>query len=146
LLGSEEAGKFLLFEGGDHLLEGRRRLEHVARKLSESPHAAYANVVLGASLVRDFADFTRGELRKADPEQAREFAEQIKGSLPLFYYLVRGYLVLSEAYQKLGESGQARATRQEIKELAAASFPHLLPILTEELRKLESEPSPGKEE
>jgi hypothetical protein len=140
LLGSDEAGKFLLFEGGDHLREGRRRVEHVAEKLSASPHAAYAAAALAESLLRDFADFTRGELRKADPQRARELAELARGRRPAFYYLARGYLALAEAYRKTGEPARGRAAIEEINKLAAESFPTLVPIL----RQMSGRPSTGE--
>jgi len=52
-LESGDVGFFLFFEGGD-ILEAIQRLEQVANEYPGTPHATYANQVLGSRLINDF--------------------------------------------------------------------------------------------
>jgi hypothetical protein len=48
MLGTEQ-GLFLLFNGGDHLLEGRESLEKVSQEAGSTPFAPAARLALGRS-------------------------------------------------------------------------------------------------
>ncbi|MEJ7636527.1 MAG: hypothetical protein WKF75_00695 [Singulisphaera sp.] len=63
-LGSDEAGRFLLLEGGDHLSGGMRHLKQVVEEFPETPHANYANYALGSNLLVDFANFKENKPAK----------------------------------------------------------------------------------
>lgn len=123
-LGSQQVGYFLLFEGGDHLVEGKKRLEIAASRFSQNELGIYANFVLGANLLQDFANFKEKRLRKANPALALEFLEKARlrfsGShreVPFpdsFHQTLYTYVYLVETYKKMGQWERANAISQEL--------------------------------
>jgi hypothetical protein len=118
-LGSDEAGRFLLLEGGDHLSEGIRHLQQVAQEFGDTPHATYANYALGASLMSDFADFKANRLRKAEPRTARDYLERASARPVGRFDTARSNVLLLDAYSKLGEQQKADAVRRELNRISA---------------------------
>lgn len=118
MMGSNEVGYFLLFEGGDHLREGKTRLQKLAKDYPESFLAGYANYALGESLRNDFADFSTNKLRKADLKAAMVFLDKSTDQLTgasTFYYSTKAYKTLKEIYQKTGNLDRARSLDKKFK-------------------------------
>ncbi|OPY46742.1 MAG: hypothetical protein A4E47_00509 [Methanosaeta sp. PtaU1.Bin028] len=121
-LGSEEVGKFLYFEGGDHLKEGVNLLEQVARQFPDTPHATYANFALGNNLLTDFANFQTNQLRRADPTAAVQYLEVARENPVSSYYTVQTYLDLSQGYQMLNQPEMAEEMRIGLENLATSEL------------------------
>ncbi len=107
-LGSAEVGYFLLFEGGDHLAEGKRRLEIVGSKYTQSIFGIYANFALGVNLMQDFADSRTKRIRKADYQGAVKYLEKAALSTYSFYQSVYTQVYLAELYEKLEQPDKAQ--------------------------------------
>jgi hypothetical protein len=112
-LGSKEAGYFLLFEGGDHLAEGKRRLEAVAARYPDTSLSTFANFVLGANLMRDFANFKENRLRRANLELAARYLETATIKVYSAHKILYTHLYLAEVYKKMGQPERARKVLKE---------------------------------
>jgi hypothetical protein len=127
-LESREVGYFLLFEGGDHLLDGKQRLEKAASKFSTTAFGLYANFALGANLMRDFSNFKTKQTRKADYALAAALLEKARPELfrlskdlynhPSFHQIVYTYVYLAEAYLKMGRPDRAKESIQALRKWA----------------------------
>ena len=67
-----QAGKFLTWLGGDHLLQGTSRLQEIVVRHPDSVLADYAKLALGRSLSREFTNFAIDRVRP--PEYGRALA------------------------------------------------------------------------
>jgi len=67
-----QAGKFLAWLGGDHLLQGVARLQEIVVRHPDSVLADYAKLAIGRSLSREFTNFAIDRVRP--PEYARALA------------------------------------------------------------------------
>jgi len=63
---SNEVGKFLLWQAGDHLEKGQARLRALLDRVPDSPLASYARFALGRSLSDSFMDYRRHLVRAPD--------------------------------------------------------------------------------
>jgi len=81
LIMGEEQGKFLIWEGGDHLTQGVQALTTLADRYPDSPHGSYANFALGISYSRPFKNFKTNVFRPANLELARTHLGKVR--LPL---------------------------------------------------------------
>lgn len=63
---ADQAGRFLVWQGGDHLQRGIALLKAIVVQHPRSPLAVHARVALGISSSRDFADYTVGRLRPSE--------------------------------------------------------------------------------
>lgn len=113
-LGSKEVGYFLLFEGGDHLEEGKKRLEKVIYTYPSSDFAGYANFALGVNLLQDFANFKEKRLRKADLDLASGYFERARSVIFCFYQSVYSHIYLEETYRKMGLPKDADNVRKDL--------------------------------
>lgn len=113
-LGSKEVGYFLLFEGGDHLVEGKKRLEKVIYSHPRSNFAGYANFALGVNLSKDFTNFKEKRLRKANPALASEYLERARSDIFSFHQSVYSHIYLEEAYRKMELPGKADQVRKDL--------------------------------
>lgn len=88
LVDNREAGFFLLFDGGDHLANGRQMLRRIAT--TRTRFSAFANYALGASLAKRFADLQTGAVRAPDASGADVFLRQGEELMPMdaVYYQV----------------------------------------------------------
>lgn len=78
---SFEAGKFLTWQAGDHLVDGRELLEAVIERWPNSRHASHAAFALGRSWSEPFMDYGRNEVRPSDCELALEFLNRVDRSV-----------------------------------------------------------------
>ncbi|BCA56458.1 hypothetical protein W02_35980 [Nitrospira sp. KM1] len=82
---SQEAGKFLLWQRGDHLQAGQRLLTDLIAKHPDSPVSDYALLAFGRNLSRDFRNYAAGQVRQADCRSALEYFHRVKADrLPVF--------------------------------------------------------------
>lgn len=135
-LQSEEVGRFLVFEGGDHLSDGMGRLEEVASTLPATPHATYANYALGVNLLHDFANFTQNRLREAQPVRAIEYLEAARARSVGFYDTMHSLRSLAEAYRAITDSERAESVEGELLRRTAEEFPAFGPLLAAVIRTM----------
>ncbi|MGE5342926.1 MAG: tetratricopeptide repeat protein [Candidatus Omnitrophota bacterium] len=128
-LNSKEVGFFLLFEGGDHLEEGKRIIEQVAEQFPNSPLASYSNYVLGANLMNDFANFEKNRLQHANPEKALKYLERAKAHPSSLYQVLHTHLYLEEAYMKTGKPEQVMSVQQDLMKITSERFPDFNSII-----------------
>lgn len=75
---SEEAGKFLLWQRGDHLEAGQALLSDLLKMFPGSPVADYARLAFGRNSSRSFRNYAVGRIRQADCESALTYFQQVR--------------------------------------------------------------------
>jgi tetratricopeptide (TPR) repeat protein len=121
----EEAGKFLLWQQGDHLRKGIRRLTDLIERYPDSPLADYAQLALGLNLSRAFKDYSIGQVRKPDYELARRYLQKVQPTRLPINLQVENTLAQARSAGKLGHTDEARRLVQQAKQLAG-DRPYLL--------------------
>jgi hypothetical protein len=133
--GGFEAGRFLLWQSGDHLTAGRALLDSIAREAPRSPVAQHALFVEGRANSRSFSDFRARRVREPEPRRALEtLGRADERALPR-YVLIQKRLAEASSHIQLGEAGPARARLGQARQLIA-SDPAFAP-LAEQVRRLE---------
>lgn len=109
LLGSREAGLFILLNGGDHLTAGIKVVRDIAT--SGSRLAGYANYALGASLATEFANLKTATVRSRNLPQAEQFLERSQQLLPsdALFYKLGGERLLIDVVRQRGRPQEAKA-------------------------------------
>ena len=117
-LESEDVGFVLLYGGGD-ILGAIQRLEQVSTEYPNTPHATYANQVLGSRLINDFNDLATGNVRLADPTSALPFLEKAKQKPISFYDILHTHMSLYEAYTKLNNTVKAQSALKDLVQMVS---------------------------
>ena len=130
-----ELGLLLLWEGGDHLTDGIRRLEQVASQYPDTPHATYANLVLGTRLIDKFSNFVENRLRPEDPAGAIPFLEKAKQNPVGFYDILHTHMSLYRAHTKLNNTKEAESALKDLVQMVSTQFEGFLPFLEYILEK-----------
>lgn len=133
LLASPEAGMFLLLSGGDHLANGVKVLERIADKAQGTPYAAHADLALGLSRVRPFADYANNRLRPADPAAAAKYLERVDVGRLNPTGVATARLALAQAYRAMNEPERAKAIESELPAQLERRFPQIAPSIREQL-------------
>ena len=108
----DEQGRFLLFEGGDHLTSGMQKLAELATKYPESDLAKYANFSLGIRHLTEFADFTKKQVRQPDTKKSMSHFKAAKPKLH-GYYARKAYFTLASLYDKSNNKSAKKNTLNE---------------------------------
>jgi hypothetical protein len=116
---SQQAGKFLLWSGGDQLAEGQRLLTSVANQFANTPIADHVHFASGRSLARPFKDYAKGAVRPADDARAVAELEQARDATLPSYLRVQKYLTLAGSYQTLGRTADAARAAATARALIA---------------------------
>lgn len=103
---SRQAGKFLLWSGGDHLAAGQALLATLPRQLGTAPVVDHYRLALGRSLARPFKDYTKGAVRPANYERAIVELLQVRDDVLPAYLKVQKYLALATSYRALGRAAE----------------------------------------
>ena len=106
---SQEAGKFLLWQSGDHLRAGIALLTEIADAYPRSVLSDYINLAIGRNLSRPFRDYDIGKLREADPDAALRKLEKVNADRLPPYLQVDAHVATSNALAVKGD--RAAATR-----------------------------------
>lgn len=117
-LESGDVGFVLFYEGGD-ILGAIQRLEQVATEYPDTPHATYANQVLGSRLINGFTDLTTGNRRLANPAGAIPFLEKAKQNPVSFYDILHTHMFLYEAYTKLNNTVKAQSALKDLVQIVS---------------------------
>jgi len=132
LLASDQAGRFLLFRGGEHLHEGIAVLEAVAQNAPQSPQAAYANVALGISQLRAARNFAQGTVRPANPRVAAEKLNKVQDQILPLGWMVEAKLGLAKALRDTNRDEKAREIESQLPNMVLQRFPDFNPTLLRE--------------
>lgn len=138
----EEAGLFMLWEGGDHLRRGIARLETVIERHPEQIQADYARLALGLSLSRGFRDYSIGKVRPPDYQRSLALLQRLGetdlqpfAALQRHLALARIGLALDDPQRAQASAERAAAIAQERRgfaeqlDLAVEVEPRLAPLL-----------------
>lgn len=74
----EEAGKFLLWQRGDHLQAGQALLTKFQQQYSSSPVVDYVVLALGRNMSRHFRNYALGRIRQRDCAAALQYFHQVR--------------------------------------------------------------------
>jgi hypothetical protein len=115
LIMGDEQGLFLLFQGGDHLSKGMKNLEELTKKYPQSELAAYADIALGINYSKDFKNFQKREVRKADKEKSLEYlGEGIKKDKDVeSMYAKQAYFAMADVYDSSNSTEKKNETLQD---------------------------------
>lgn len=114
---NRQTGKFLSWQGGDHLKLGIARLESLIELYPDSVVADYARLAFGRSLSRGFRDYSQGMVRPPDYPEALRYLNAIDSTrLPIYLQLQR---ILAEAscYSALDQRQESNARVSEARVL-----------------------------
>jgi hypothetical protein len=82
---SDEAGKFLLWQRGDHLQAGHALLTNLLKTFPNSPVADYVLLAFGRNLSRSFRNYAIGRIRQPDCAAALGYFQKVRPDrLPAF--------------------------------------------------------------
>ncbi|HEY0024427.1 MAG TPA: hypothetical protein VGB24_16045 [Longimicrobium sp.] len=100
---SFEAGKFLVWQSGDHLTEGRALLANIAEAFPASQVARHTHLAEGRNLSNPFRNFAAGTVRPANPEGALELLGRVEeAGLPV-HLVVQKQLDEASALMQIAE-------------------------------------------
>lgn len=133
--GRNQAGKFMLWQAGDHLTDGIDRLGKLIREFPDSPLADYANFALGKSFSQDFQNYAAQKIRLPDYERAMEYLEAVREDvLPKYLHIQKG---IAEA-RTLHGIGQAESAQKVLDSTRQLMMEHPdYDMLMEPLGRLE---------
>jgi hypothetical protein len=116
LLESNEAGLFLLLEGGDQLTTGTAVLRQVAA--GSGTLSGYANYALGASQSRRFANLSTGQVRAPNPAAAQQLLQRSRTLLPAqsLYFQQQSKEHLRQVLQLQGNAAAANRLQQRFQQ------------------------------
>ena len=115
---SREAGKFLLWHQGDHLMRGQALLEDVVREDPQSVLSDYSRLALGRNLARSFRDYSRDRVRPADCIAALGWLEAVRVTRLPPYLQILHALSSASCHAALGDVAVGRQFREVAKRLA----------------------------
>lgn len=107
---SSEAGKFLLWQSGDHLRAGIAHLQGLVEQFPNSVTADYVRLAFARNLSKPFRDYSIGKLRKADPEAAMKLLEKVNPDRLPAYLKVDRIVTESRTLMLLGDKSKAQST------------------------------------
>lgn len=106
-VGSLEAGKFLVWGSGDHLVRGLERLNAFAASTKTSPLIDHYHVALGRNWSRPFKNYKLGAVRPA--EYSRALTELAQARDEVLPSVVRLEKYLAQTTSLLGSARQTEA-------------------------------------
>jgi hypothetical protein len=114
----EEAGKFLMWQQGDHLRKGIARLDELTQKFPDNRLASYARVALGANLSRSFKDYSTDRLRMPQCDAALEFLSNVRENDLTVTVQVESKLSEARCWRLTGKPQLAETALRTAKTLA----------------------------
>jgi len=89
---SEEAGKFLLWQRGDHLQQGQSLLKRLQQQYPDSPVVEYARLAFGRNLSRAFRNYAISRIRPIDCKAALPYLQQVRSERIPAYLQIQKHL------------------------------------------------------
>ncbi len=114
---SHEAGKFLLWQSGDHLRKGIARLESLLDQFPDSLLADYVQLALGINLSRSFTNYAAKSVRPPDYGAALAHLQKVRENQLPSYLKVQRRLAQARCYVRLGKHREARVLLRQTRSL-----------------------------
>jgi hypothetical protein len=114
---SNEAGKFLVWQSGDHLRRGIAQLEDLIQRFPQSIIADYARLMLGLSLSRSFKDYSIDRLRPPDHQKSLAYLGQVSDDTVPRYLRVQKHLALARDLAGVNQFEAARESLARVRAL-----------------------------
>ena len=115
---SEEAGKFLLWQRGDHLRQGHLLLTRLQQQYPDSPVIDYVWLAFGRNLSRGFRNYITGHVRPMDCEAALPYLRLVRPERIPAYLQVQKHLDEARCLAALAQPSQAGIELQRAEALA----------------------------
>lgn len=115
LMQEDEAARYLLYHGGDHLTLGLETLGNIINQPKvEWAYATHINLAMGEAYLDDFANYVARQRRPADPQRALGYLVEARQKPVGLYSVVMAHTLLAAAYDDLGQSALASEARQSL--------------------------------
>lgn len=114
---SWEAGKFLLWQAGDHLLKGQALLDSVLKNNPNSVLAGYIHSAYAHSFSDHFMDYRNRAVRKADCDRARTHLSRV-GSGLTDYVLIQNAMSAIRCAAREGNGKQTDKSMRTINQIS----------------------------
>jgi hypothetical protein len=114
---SQDAGKFLFWQSGDHLRRGLALLEDVMNRYPESILVDYVRAALGHNLSRAFQDYEAGRVRPPNCMAAVEQMRRVTPTRLPTYLQVRNRLSEASCLVTMGQGKQAKPLLAEARKI-----------------------------
>ncbi len=112
-----EAGKFLVWQAGDHLRKGIAHLKDLIEKFPNSPLVDYAQLALGNNLGKSFRDYSIGRVRRPDCGTALAHLQKVRSDRLPTYLKVRKNLAQARCHLRLQQPEQAQKLMRATQDL-----------------------------
>jgi hypothetical protein len=113
----EEAGKFLLWQHGDHLEAGQALLTDLLKTFPGSPVADYTLLAFGRNLSRSFRNYAVGRIRPPDCEAALAYFRKVRSERLPVLLQVQQYLDEARCLARLSKPAQAGEALKRAEQL-----------------------------
>jgi len=114
---SFEAGKFLLWQAGDHLVQGQERLTEIIERYPESVLSNYVRFALGKSLSQPFTDYGLGVIRPADCRMSSVYLRAVKPAQISENAQIQRLIAQYRCNVRLGDKDSAASAIGEVRKL-----------------------------
>lgn len=112
---SDEAGKFLLWQSGDHLRQGIAHLENLADKYPKSLINNYAWLAIGKNYSRQFRDYSINRVRPPQYENAIKYLNRVEDHAIPNHLRALKYIASAKSNIGLGRKAAARNMLEKAK-------------------------------
>ncbi len=115
LMQEDEAARYLLYHGGDHLTLGLETLTNIVSQQEVDPaYATHINLAMGEAYLDDFANYVSRNRRPADPQRALGYLVEAQKSPVGLYSIVMAHTLVAAAYEDLDQTALAGEARQSL--------------------------------
>lgn len=115
---SEEAGKFLLWQRGDHLQQGQSLLNRLQQQYPDSPVVDYAWLAFGRNLSRAFRNYETGRIRPIDCGAALPYLQRVRSERIPAYLQIQKHLDEARCLAALSQPALASVEMRHAEALA----------------------------
>ena len=114
---SDEAGKFLLWQSGDHLRRGIAHLQNMVDRYPKTSLADYVWLAIGRNLSREFKDYSANRLRPPNYGEAMKYLKKVNEKKLPKHLVVRKRLAEAKVQIGLGNKATAREILEKTKQM-----------------------------
>lgn len=116
---SVEAGKYLLWRSGDHLVEGIELLMSLAKQYPDSALSSYIAAAHVRNYSEPFANYKKGDVRPADCRKAESFRKMVDKDVLTTNLIIEDYIAQARCHAESKKWEAARAALDSGSKLSA---------------------------